>query len=248
MTQNLHDSTVSSTRIENLDENELSVTDPSLMRLSQDKTSRSTADTLVSDKQPTSVSHLEPVSSYQQTSIFSRRIQKRTTIRRSRVSLKQLQRRIERLEYKVMKQNQQEDPQQQTSISSPGIQKETIIQQSRVSLKGLQRRVKRIEHHLKKQNQLKTEVELSTKNCLKLLLPEAKNWQNIGTLLEIPEEILDRIEAEYPSSCHLCVREMIKAWIKQVDPPPSWKNLAEAVREFNPSLAKKIIDTAAGLS
>ena len=120
---------------------------------------------------------------------------------------------------------------------------EITVQQSRVSLKQLQRRVEKIEHHLKKQNQ-QAKVKLSTKHCLKLLLPEAKNWQIIGTLLEIPEEILDRIEADHPSNCQLCVREVIKTWLKQVDPPPSWKNLAEAVRVLNPSLAKKIIDTA----
>ena len=56
--------TSSSTRIENLDENELSVTDPSLMSLSQDMTSRSTTDASVSDKQLTILSHLEPMSSY----------------------------------------------------------------------------------------------------------------------------------------------------------------------------------------
>ena len=120
---------------------------------------------------------------------------------------------------------------------------ETTAQQSRVSLKQLHRRVERIEHHLKKQNQ-RTKVKLSTKHCLKLFLPEAKNWQIVGSLLEIPEETLDRIEADHPSNCHLCVREVIKAWLKQVDPPPSWKNLSEAVCVLNPSLAKKILDTA----
>ena len=120
---------------------------------------------------------------------------------------------------------------------------EITVQQSRVSLKQLQRRVERIEHHLKKQDQ-QTKVKLSTKHCLKFLLPEAKNWKIIGTFLEIPEEILDQIEADHPSNSRLCVREVIKAWLKQVDPPPSWKNLAEAVHELNPILAKKIIDTA----
>ena len=52
MTQNPDDNTSSSTRIENLDENELSVTDP-LMGLSQDMTSGSTADSSVSDNAAT---------------------------------------------------------------------------------------------------------------------------------------------------------------------------------------------------
>ena len=49
MTQNPDDNTSNSTQIENIDENELS-TDPSLMGLSQDMTSRSAADASVSDK------------------------------------------------------------------------------------------------------------------------------------------------------------------------------------------------------
>ena len=120
---------------------------------------------------------------------------------------------------------------------------ETTAQQSRVSLKQLHRRVERIEHHLKNQSQ-QTKVKLSTKHCLKFLLPEAKNWHNIGIMLEIPEQTLEQIEAHYPGDCQQCVREMIKSWLKQVDPPPSWKDLAEAVHEFNPCLAKKIVDYA----
>ena len=118
---------------------------------------------------------------------------------------------------------------------------ETTAQQSRLSLKQLQHRVERIEHHLKKRNQ-QAKVSLSPKHCLKFLLPEAKNWQIIGTLLDIPETILDRIEADHPSNCQQCVREMIKHWLKQVDSPPSWKDLAEAVHEVNPSLAKTIMN------
>ena len=76
--------------------------------------------------------------------------------------------------------------------------------------------------------------------CLKFLLPEAKNWVIIGTLLDIPETVLDQIEADHPGDCRACVREMIKSWLKQVN-PPSWKDLAEAVDIVNPHLAKKIL-------
>ncbi|MCG8622335.1 MAG: death domain-containing protein, partial [Proteobacteria bacterium] len=70
--------------------------------------------------------------------------------------------------------------------------------------------------------------------------PEAKHWHNIGSLLEISETTLEQIEADYPGDCQQCVREMIKSWLKQVDPPPSWKDLAEAIQIINPYLAKKI--------
>ena len=118
---------------------------------------------------------------------------------------------------------------------------ETPAHFSRLSLKQLQRRVERIEHHLSKQNQ-QAKPKLCTKYCLKFLLPEAKKWHNIGIMLEVPEQKLEQIEADYPGDCQQCAREMIKCWLKQVDPPPSWKSLAEAVSVFNPSLAKKIVD------
>ena len=120
---------------------------------------------------------------------------------------------------------------------------ERTAQQSRLSLKRLQRRVERIEHHLKKEKP-QAKITLSPKHCLKLLLPEAKNWQIIGTFLDIPEQILDQIESDHRGNCQRCVREVIKSWLKLDDPPPSWKNLAEAVHEVNPSLAKKIINCA----
>lgn len=88
-------------------------------------------------------------------------------------------------------------------------------------------------------------MNLSTKQCLKFLLPEAKNWHNIGIMLDIPEPTLERIEADYHDDCQQSLREMIKSWLKQVDPTPTWKDLADAVHEFNPSLAKKIMKCAA---
>ena len=118
---------------------------------------------------------------------------------------------------------------------------ETTPQQSRLSLKQIQRRVERIERHLKKQNQ-QAKLELSTKNCLKFLLPEAKNWHNIGIMLGIPEQTLEQIQADYPGECQQCVREMIKSWLKQVS-PPSWKDLAEAVQIINPQLGRRILNS-----
>jgi hypothetical protein len=120
---------------------------------------------------------------------------------------------------------------------------ERPVPQSILSLKQIQRRVERIERHLKKQNQ-QAKLELSTKNCLKYLLPEAKNWHNIGIMLGIPEQILEQIEADYPGDCQQCVREMIKSWLKQVNPRPTWKDLAEAVQNINPQLGRRISNSA----
>ena len=94
-----------------------------------------------------------------------------------------------------------------------------------LSLHQLKRRVKKLEKKSNKNCQIKP--KLST--CLRFLLPEAKHWHNIGSLLEISETTLEQIEADYPSDCQQCVREMIKSWLKQVDPPPSCKDLGEAI-------------------
>ena len=108
------------------------------------------------------------------------------------------------------------------------------------SLYQLKRRVEKLEKKNNKDHQ--TKPKLST--CLRFLLPEAKHWHNIGSLLEISETTLEQIEADYPGDCQQCVREMIKSWLKQVDPPPSWKDLAEAVQIINPCIAKKILNCA----
>ena len=109
-----------------------------------------------------------------------------------------------------------------------------------LSLHQLKRRVEKLEKKRNKNQQ--TKPKLST--CLRFLLPEAKHWHNIGSLLEISETTLEQIEADYPGDCQQCVREMIKSWLKQVDPPPSWKDLAKAVEIINPCLAKKILNCA----
>ena len=108
-----------------------------------------------------------------------------------------------------------------------------------LSLQQLKRRVEKLEKKNKDKNQ-RTKPKLST--SLKFLLQEVKHWHNIGSLLEISEPTLEQIEERYPGDCQQCVREMIKSWLKQVDPPPSWKDLADAVQVINPCLAKKVLN------
>ena len=109
-----------------------------------------------------------------------------------------------------------------------------------MTLKQLKRRVEIIERKVRRNQE--TDTKLSNKSCLKFLLPEAKHWHNIGILLGVSEQTLEQIESDYPSSCTECVREMIKSWLKQVEPKPTWKDLAEAVQVVNPSLSKKILE------
>ena len=82
-----------------------------------------------------------------------------------------------------------------------------------------------------------TRPEISS--ALKLLLPIASKWQNIGVLLGVPIEIVDAIKYENRHSYSMCLIEMLTYWLKQVDPPPTWKDLIEAIELFDPYVAHK---------
>ena len=54
--------------------------------------------------------------------------------------------------------------------------------------------------------------------------------ETIGVNLEIPEGTLNTIAADYPHKSEDCLLEMLKEWLKQqVDPPPSWTVIIDAV-------------------
>ena len=76
--------------------------------------------------------------------------------------------------------------------------------------------------------------------CLRLLLlKQAHNWHNIGILLHILPGDLKCIEADYRGTSKDCLREMLREWLKQSN--PTWAQLVEAVKLFNPTTAEKIL-------
>ena len=76
--------------------------------------------------------------------------------------------------------------------------------------------------------------------AFKMLIPIAKEWQNIGVLLELTDQDLKSIAADGDNDInHL--REMLRLWLSQVDPPPSWEALSEAVEPFDPLIAAKLL-------
>ena len=66
------------------------------------------------------------------------------------------------------------------------------------------------------------------RDTFKELLPLATNWKTIGTLLDIKKSILNKIKAD-EDAVHDCLQEMLSEWLKQIDPPPTWAALADAV-------------------
>ena len=74
--------------------------------------------------------------------------------------------------------------------------------------------------------------------AFKLLLPLASEWENIGLCLG-----LDNFEESVKASAKTapsCLRETLKLWLSRAEPPPTWKELADAVEPFDSEKAAKI--------
>ena len=59
----------------------------------------------------------------------------------------------------------------------------------------------------------------------------AAKWEEIGISLRLESGLLEIIKKDSPSDCRACLREMLKEWMKQVDPPPSWLAIIKAVKD-----------------
>ena len=69
----------------------------------------------------------------------------------------------------------------------------------------------------------------------------APKWEVIGISLQLEPGLLDIIKTDHPSDCRACLREVLKEWMKQVDPPPSWSASVKAVKDAgNSLLARKL--------
>ena len=75
--------------------------------------------------------------------------------------------------------------------------------------------------------------------AFKILIPIAEEWQNVGTLLELEDDAFTSIAAAGKKDIDR-LREMLKLWISQEDPVPSWEALAEAVEPFSDEVVAKV--------
>ena len=71
------------------------------------------------------------------------------------------------------------------------------------------------------------------------LLDLAVDWKHIGTLLGVENHILQEIKQNEEKSLDR-LQEMLSEWLKIDNPPPTWDNLASAVKPFNPAKAQEI--------
>ena len=71
------------------------------------------------------------------------------------------------------------------------------------------------------------------------MLPLAAQWKIIGTMLGIEDHVISRIRADEDGVCDR-LQELLTVWLKQVDPPPTWAALAEAVEVVDELRAEEI--------
>ena len=57
----------------------------------------------------------------------------------------------------------------------------------------------------------------------------ADKWEHIGIYLQFPMATLKTITAENQQDPHKCLIGMLEAWLKRVDPPPTWSAIIDAV-------------------
>ena len=95
-------------------------------------------------------------------------------------------------------------------------------------------------HHAQKTGRTENSNLPNIGLALKLLQPVAAEWQNIGCILEISSGELDSIRREERERCSDCLRRMLETWLKQINPPPTWEALVEAVSVYNPKIAEEL--------
>ena len=61
-----------------------------------------------------------------------------------------------------------------------------------------------------------------------LLSKVSADWEDIGLILELKEGQLSAIKSDHHES-KKCFREMLKLWLKQVEPPPTWSAIIKAI-------------------
>ena len=71
------------------------------------------------------------------------------------------------------------------------------------------------------------------------LFPLSADWNIIGMLLGLPEDLLERIRANEERAENR-LQKVLSGWLKQVDPRPTWAALAEAVEPVDQVKAQDI--------
>lgn len=81
----------------------------------------------------------------------------------------------------------------------------------------------------------------SMNSTFQLLLPIAKEWENVGLLLNVPDGKLQAISSQHGGSERNCLREMLRFWLSDSSASRTWEALATAVKQINSDIADQIM-------
>ena len=76
------------------------------------------------------------------------------------------------------------------------------------------------------------------RDAFRELLPLATDWKTIGTLLGLPEHILEKIKTDEDTARDR-LQKMLSEWLKQVE-SPTWKALVDAVENIDKVRSQEI--------
>ena len=69
----------------------------------------------------------------------------------------------------------------------------------------------------------------------------SNEWEDIGILLDVDDGLLRQIKTDNAGDSRACLREMLRAWLKRSNPPPTWSELKEALEsQGNDDIASQI--------
>ena len=77
------------------------------------------------------------------------------------------------------------------------------------------------------------------RDAFKKLLPLATSWKTIGTLLGLKSHVLERIRSDESSTMD-CLQAVMSEWLKRVKPPPTWKELIDAIEAIDEQKAQEL--------
>ena len=66
------------------------------------------------------------------------------------------------------------------------------------------------------------------KQLVRELKLKAANWEDIGIQLDIDDGELQTIKSNNAGDNSACLREMLRKWLAQTSPVPSWSAIIEA--------------------
>ena len=67
------------------------------------------------------------------------------------------------------------------------------------------------------------------RTVLRELIKVDSKWENIGIFLEVDPHRLESIKIAEHHNTQNCLREMLKIWLKKINPPPSWSAITDAL-------------------